>query len=100
MKHKLPAMIASLGALFLSALAVFVWNEARKEIFFLCGNFMAGMSEESVVRQLDTGNFLRSRREAGASGSRIIADSRYNLGAYSCYIELDREGVVAQAYVE
>ena len=36
------------------AIAVFYWNEARKEVIFLCGNFTKGVSQSSVIKQLQT----------------------------------------------
>jgi len=66
-----------------------IWNEARKEIFYLCGNFAPGVTRESVIRQLETGNFLRFEMQRQADGQRIVADSAYNLGVYRCVIDLD-----------
>lgn len=80
--------------------AAFFWNEARKEIVFLCGNFKAGVSEESVRRQLDTGELLRYRSEQRAEGERIIVYSTYNFNMHTCMIDLDEEGEVMQAWVD
>ena len=86
--------------LFVALALAFAWNEARKEVVFLCGNFTPGVSEESVVRQLDTGHFLRQTREAGLKGSRITVDSTWNFGVYRCVIELGEDGLVEWARVE
>ena len=89
------------GVLVLAGLAAaMVWNEARKEVVFLCGNFTAGVTLESVEKQLATGHFLRYRREPAVMGSRIVVDSAYTLGAQRCVIELDSGGVVRRAGVE
>lgn len=89
------------GALVLAGLAAaLVWNEARKEVVFLCGNFTAGVTSDNVERQLATGHFLRYRREPAPMGSRIVVDSAYTLGAHRCTIELDMDGVVRRAGVE
>lgn len=80
--------------------AGFYWNEARKEIQFLCDNFEPGVSEQSVTRQLDTGNFLRYHTEKTPSGKRIIADSAYNLSMYKCIIDLNASGKVEEARFE
>jgi hypothetical protein len=89
------------GALVLAGLAAtLVWNEARKEVVFLCGNFTAGVTQASVEKQLATGHFLRYRREPAVLGSRIVVDSAYTLGAHRCTIELDPGGVVRRAALE
>lgn len=75
----------------------FVWNEARKEVVFLCENFTPGVAGESVRRQLDTGQFLRYRQRVTDVGSRIVADSAYTLGLHACVIELDRNDRVTTA---
>ena len=77
-----------------------VWNEARKEVVFLCGNFQPGVTESSVVTQLDTGDFLRYRVEAHAGGRRIIADSVYNFSVYRCVVVIGENGLVLAADVE
>ena len=76
------------------------WNEARKEVVFLCGNFGAGVSEKHVRRQLDTGHFLRYHTEDGPAGRRIVADSPLTLGLYRCVVEIDSSGMVREARVE
>ena len=80
--------------------AGFYWNEARKEIVFLCGNFEKGVSEQSVTRQLDTGNFLRYHAKKTPSGKRIVVDSAYNLSMYKCIIDVDEDGKVKEARLE
>lgn len=90
-------LILCLGILTTAAV---YWNEARKEIVFLCGNFSEGVSEDSVVSQLDTGNFLTYQKRASASGSRIEVDSRLTLGMYRCIIDLGPDGLVRAAWVE
>jgi len=80
--------------------AGFYWNEARKEIRFLCANFDKGVTEQSVIRQLDTGYFLRYRTKYLPSGKRIIVDSAYNLSMYKCIIDVDRNGKVQEALFE
>jgi len=81
-------------------IAAFAWNESRKEIVYLCGNFTRGVSEESVRRQLDTGEFLTYRSSVTPSGSRIEAHSKFNLSVYRCNIDFDGDGKVIEARVE
>lgn len=76
------------------------WNEARKEVVFLCSNFGKGVSQSSVLRQLSTGNLLRYQIQRNATGSHITVDSMLNLGRYKCIIEFDSDDKVmhAEAY--
>lgn len=80
--------------------AAMVWNESRKEVVYLCGNFGKGVSEDSVRRQLDTGNFLTYQSVSTPSGRRIEVHSKYNLAVYSCNIDFDDDGKVLEARVE
>lgn len=91
--------LSALLALVLLLVAALAWNEARKEVVFLCGNFSEGVTEASVVRQLQTGQFLRYRQEGTPGGSRIVVDSPYTLGLHRCTIELDAGGTVVRAGV-
>lgn len=94
-----PLKIAtSIVALLLALAATFTWNEARKEVKFLCGNFSAGVSKASVIAQLETGHFLRYRQQATGAGALLTADSAYTLGRLQCRITLDADGTVLEAY--
>ncbi len=88
-----------LGLVVLLALGAggFVVNEARKEVKFLCGNFGVGASNDSVLRQLGTGDFLRYSIYSSPQGSRIIVDSLYTATLYRCVIDLDANGKVIEA---
>ncbi len=88
------ALVLALGA------AAFVWDEARKEVVFLCGNFAPGTVEDSVIRQLDTANFLRRERRTRPMATTLVVDSAWNLGLSRCVIELDGDGIVMRAGVE
>jgi len=80
--------------------AGFVWNEARKEIVFLCPNFVPGTTSHSLMAQLDTGSFLRYQIRTLPGASEVVIDSAYNLGLYSCVVELDHEQNVIRATLE
>ena len=95
----LVSVVAGLVVLVLLAGGL-VWNEARKEVVYLCGNFTAGVKEASVLRQLDTGHFLRYHREPAVMGSRLVVTSPYDPGRARCVIELDGYGTVRAARVE
>jgi len=77
--------------------AAVYWNEARKEVVFLCGNFTKGVSRSSVIRQLKTGDFLRYQLEEVSTGSRMKVDSMLTFGVYECMIDFDPEDKVVQA---
>jgi len=91
------SVLALVAGLFFAA---FAWNESRKEIVYLCGNFTSGVSEDSVRKQLDTGEFLTYQSSVTPSGSRIEAHSKFNLSVYRCNIEFDADGKVIEARVE
>jgi hypothetical protein len=84
----------------MSVVTSIFWHEARNEIVFLCGNFVKGVSEKSVYKQLDTGDFLKYRTKKASSGSLVLVDSRYNLKRTTCQIELDSNGIVVFAIVK
>jgi hypothetical protein len=98
-RKRLKTVLVILGIVTLAAVGS-VWNEARKEVVFLCANFTPGVPEESVIRQLETGHFLRYRDNGRKDGAQIIVDSAYTLGVYNCVIDLDTERVVVRARVE
>lgn len=66
-----------------------IGNEARKEIFYLCENFAPGVARDSVIRQLDTGEFLRYEARTLPGGQRLLIDSAYTFGAHRCIVDLD-----------
>jgi hypothetical protein len=100
MRKPIAVAVMTIVLVLIIGAAAFVWNEARKEIVFLCGNFGPGVSKQSVLRQLETGHFLRYRLQPGADGERIVADSRWNLGRYRCTVTLDDRDTVTGARVE
>lgn len=77
-------------------LAGFVWNEARNEIIFLCANFSPGVTEQSVLRQLDTGHFLHY----DTTSNTVTASSLFNFNMYECVVEFDQNDLVNLAYVQ
>lgn len=101
---RIRLLLAGIGGSLVIAIVVaaFIWDAARKEIVFLCPNFSAGVTEQSVMRQLNTGNFLRYEKETNSTIEhliRITADSAYNFGQYQCVIELDQNQLVIKATV-
>lgn len=78
----------------------FYWNEARKELVFLCENFNQGIPEQSVRNQLDTGNLLQYHTENLPTGKRIIAESPFNLWIYQCVVDLDSKDLVKESWIE
>lgn len=90
--RKVMATTAGLMLLLAVVVAVFVWDEARKEVVFLCGNFKPGMDEANVLGQLQTANLLRIERRP--SPRHIHVDSAYNFGMYRCLVETDEDRTV------
>ena len=98
MRDTLIKAILAVSVVLVLAVTGFYWNESRMEIKFLCGNFTAGVTQDSVIRQLETGNLLRYETEPVKDGSRISVDSLYTFSIYQCHIELDRDGIVTGAH--
>ena len=96
------ALVGTIAGLVILALLVggFVWNEARKEVVYLCGNFTAGVKEASVLQQLETGHFLSYHREPAVMGSRLVVSSPYDFDRTRCVIEVDGQGTVRVARLE
>jgi hypothetical protein len=75
---------------------IFYWNEARKEVVYICPNFNVGNTKADVIRQLETLSFASYDVEATAGGERIIFASefgliRWNAINYECVIEIDNK---------
>lgn len=87
-------MLVGAGILLALLVGGFVVNEAGNEVHYLCGNFRPGVTEQSVLTQLDTGNLLRYERTAASSGHVIRVDSLWDLGLHRCTIRTDDEGMV------
>jgi hypothetical protein len=100
MNKHIALILSALVLVAVVVVAAIYWNESRKEVVFLCGNFSKGVSEESVRRQLDTGHFLTYRSVSTSSGSRMEVHSKYNLSVYRCNIDFDADGKVLKARVE
>ena len=98
-KYLISILAFVIGIVILVMIAIY-WNEARKEVVFLCGNFVQGVSEHSVGKQLDTGNLLRYRTEPTPFGKLIKVDSLYSFRLYTCTIDIDANGIVQRAQLE
>ena len=74
---------------FITTGAIF-WKIAKDEVFYLCGNFSAGVMKSSVVRQLDTANLSSYTHSVNESGSTIVFSSRLYFVTNQCVIEFDK----------
>jgi hypothetical protein len=92
-----PVTIAATIGLMAVAVFAFVFNEARKEVYFLCGNFKEGVSHKSVIRQLETANLSGYSQYHLDSGARIVHSSSLNFHLFRCSIEFNRDGFVMSA---
>lgn len=88
----------ALGTIFV--VAAIYWNEARKEVIYLCNNFNKGVPQSSVIRQLETINLSRFQVEKKATGIEITLYSRLNFAYYKCIIKINASGKVEQAQVD
>ena len=70
---------------------------ARDEIYYLCGNFKAGVSHSSVLRQLETVNLSAYRVENSEQGERIIHSSALHCNLLRCEITFDQDRKVRWA---
>ena len=94
--NKLHTVLIAVFLIALTTVAI-LWNSAREEIFFLCGNFSEGVEKASVVRQLDTANLSSYEQIATEYGSEIVFSSKLNLGVHRCFIEFDSNNRVIRA---
>lgn len=94
-----PKYIATGISIFMLVVFGFYSNEARKEVYFLCGNYGAGDSLDNVVKQLNTVNLSEYRVENIEQGKRIIHSSKLNFHLVSCNIQFTPEDkVVSVSY--
>ena len=87
----------------ISVSSLVIWwvyfNEARKEVYYLCGNFSKGNSYSSVIRQLNTINLSEYKLENTAQGKRATHSSKFNFHLFTCTIEFNaQEKVVSVSY--
>lgn len=95
---KLKFIAAAISVLGLLIFGFFA-NEARKEVYYLCGNFSKGTSYSSVIRQLNTVNLSEYKVENLPQGKRVIHSSALHFHLLSCDIEFNQqEKVVAVSY--
>ena len=80
--------------------SVIYWNEARKEVIYLCNSINKGVPQNSVLRQFETVNLSGFKTEKIPTGSVIILDSQLNFGYYKCVIKIDVSGKVEQTHIE
>jgi hypothetical protein len=83
-----------------SVVSFIYWNEARKEVVYLCQNFNKGVLKSSVIRQIETVNLSRYFIEESPTGSNIILNSVLNFGQYKCIIKSHKRDKVEQAHIE
>ena len=63
-------------------------------------SFRPGVTEENVVRTLETGIYLRYKTNTSNGGKRLDVDSLFNLGFSKCVMFISPGGEVVSAYVE
>ena len=80
--------------------ASFYLVSARDEVFYLCGNFVKGVTRDSVTRQLDTGLFLRYEHVEDGQDKTIHVNSSLTQNVFTCTISLDGSDEVIEAVFE
>ncbi|WP_133471220.1 hypothetical protein [Paraglaciecola marina] len=93
---KFTALLCIVGLTILG----FYSNEARKEVYFLCGNFTQGVSYLSVTKQLDTTHLSTYTIEKLQLGKRIVHSSWLNLHLVKCNINFNNNDLVVSAFYE
>ena len=94
-----PKYIATVISIFSLVAFGFYSNEARKEVYFLCGNYGAGDALEHVVKQLNTVKLSEYKLEKFEQGKRITHSSKLNFHLVSCNIQFNpEEKVVSVSY--
>jgi hypothetical protein len=76
---------------------IVLWNIARDEIYYLCGNFSEGVELASVISQLETANLSSYVKTEDKFGLKISFSSKLNFSIYQCSIEIDKNGEVIEA---
>jgi hypothetical protein len=76
---------------------IVLWNAARDEVYYLCGNFSEGVELASVISQLETANLSSYVKTEDKFGLKIIFSSKVNFSIYQCSIEIDKNGEVIEA---
>ncbi|EKE84418.1 hypothetical protein [Idiomarina xiamenensis] len=72
-------------------------NEARKEVYYLCGNFKEGVSYSSVIRQVDTANLSSYKIKLMEGRTQIELSSALNFHFFTCTINFNAEKSVVSA---
>ena len=98
MKLKNKKILISLLVVFvLITTGVIFCKIAKNEIFYLCGNFSAGVKKPSVIRQLETANLSSYKNTINENGAIIVFSSKLNFVTNQCVIELDKSDKVVLA---
>lgn len=94
-----PQYIATVVSIVSLVAFGFYANEARKEVYFLCGNYGVGDSLEHVIKQLNTVNLSEYKIDSVEQGKRITHSSKLHFHLVSCSIQFTpEEKVVSVSY--
>lgn len=95
-KNKIVFISLLITVVFITTCTIF-WKIGKDEIFYLCGNFSADLTKESVIRQLDTAELSSYKTTVNENGSIIVFSSRLLFVPDQCVIELDKNEKVVRA---
>ncbi|GAB5521243.1 MAG: hypothetical protein RhofKO_34940 [Rhodothermales bacterium] len=90
--------ILQLGALLVGLWCMVAWQEAQKEVRVLCEQITPGDSLASVVRTLDTGDFLNYALVEGDTVQQLHVRSPHNFGRTSCSVWIASDLVEMRHY--
>ena len=78
--------------LIVTVVYAFFANEARKEIYYLCGNFGTASTIDDVKRQLDTSTFSSYIIDEQNNVTQIKHSSMLLLNFKSCTVSFENKG--------
>lgn len=90
--------VLAIAAIVLLILLSFFWNEARKDIIYLCGNAYPGIAKQTIIRHLNTSSLLQYDDNNVEFGSRVTANSLLHFGMFECEIEFNKADLVISTF--
>ena len=87
-------LLKALMVVTFAVIGAIYWKEAGDEIYYLCQNFNPGVREADVMRQLATGQFLKTTTKTTEGGKQVLVTSKMPLVFDRCELKINREGIV------
>lgn len=97
-------IILGLVAALLLVIAITIFSlfaiGARDEAIYVCANFKPGVTEQSVLRQLDTLELSTVSSTEANEGTIIRYSSWLTARTYECVIHIGEDSLVTEAYLK